>query len=400
MYFWESNSQMYMIIREAEIAFKKLASQFKAVALTGPRQSGKSTLARTTFPEKKYISLENPDIRQAASDDTRGFLSNLPHGAIIDEAQRVPEIFSYLQQVLDEDNERGKFILTGSNNFLMLENISQTLAGRIGYLELLPFSYNEISKIPDQELYLNHLIYSGGYPAITFDHIDPALWFPSYIRTYIERDVRQIKNITNLNLFQKLLYLCAGRVGQQLNLNNLAIECGVDHKTIGAWMGILQASYIIHLLPPFYNNFSKRIIKSPKLYFYDTGLACALLGINSAAELTNHSSRGALFENYITNELIKKRFNNGLRSNLFYWRDVSGHEIDIIIDHGSSALAIELKSGMTIIPDFIKGLVFWQELTKYKKSYVIYGGSEIQRRSDGITAIPWDNLEVIDDGLR
>ncbi len=386
-----------MIVRNAETTLKKLAIQFKAIALTGPRQSGKSTLARTSFPKKKYVSLENPDIRESALNDTRGFLKSMPDGAIIDEAQRVPELFSYLQQVLDESNEKGRFILTGSNNFLMLENISQTLAGRIGYLELLPFSYNEIQKIPEQEFHLNRLIFSGGYPAVTFDQIDPQFWFPSYIRTYIERDVRQIKNITNLNLFQKLLYLCAGRIGQQLNLNNLAIECGVDHKTIGAWIGILQASYVIHLLPPFYNNFSKRIIKSPKLYFYDTGLACALLRINFSAQLTNHSSRGALFENYIINELIKKRFNKGLRSNLFYWRDVSGHEIDVIIDHGSSVYAVELKSGMTVISDFFKGLLFWQELTKYKKSYIIYGGEESQSRSNGIEIIPWNKLDVLED---
>lgn len=396
LYFGESNSQLYMVTRIAEEVLQKLATQFKAIALTGPRQSGKSTLARTAFPNKKYISLENPDIREAAMADTRGFLKNLAGGAIIDEAQRVPELFSYLQQVLDENQEKGRFILTGSNNFLMLENISQTLAGRIGYLELLPFSYNEITEIPDQQLQLNPLIFAGGYPAITYDHVDPAYWFPSYIRTYVERDVRQIKNITNLNLFQKLLYLCAGRIGQQLNLNNLAIECGVDHKTIGAWIGILQASYVIHLLPPFYNNFSKRVIKSPKLYFYDTGLACALLGINSFAQLENHSSRGALFENYILNELIKQRFNKGLRSNLFYWRDVSGHEIDLVIDHGSSAYAVELKSGMTVVSDFFKGLLFWQDLTKYKKSYIIYGGEDNQSRSNGIEIVPWNQLEVLE----
>ena len=396
MYFWESNSQLYMIVRDAETILKKLTTQFKAIALTGPRQSGKSTLARTTFPEKKYLSLENPDIRESALTDTRGFLNNLPNGAIIDEAQRVPELFSYLQQVLDESDEKGRFILTGSNNFLMLENITQSLAGRIGYLELLPFCYNEIKKIRGYDLSLNNMIFSGGYPAITFDSIDVNFWFPSYIRTYVERDVRQIKNITNLNLFQKLLYLCAGRVGQELNLNNLAIECGVDHKTIGSWIGILQASYVIHLLPPFYNNFSKRIVKSPKLYFYDTGLACALLGITSSAQLPLHSSRGSLFENYIINELIKTRFNKGLRSNLFHWRDVSGHEIDVVADHGSYSIGIELKAGMTVIPEFFKGLTFWQSLTKYDKCYLIYGGEETQKRSNGIEVIPWNKSEVFD----
>ena len=383
-----------MIIRDAQAVLQKLATQFKAIALTGPRQSGKSTLARVTFPEKIYISLENPDIRESATNDTRGFLNNLPDGAIIDEAQRVPDLFSYLQQVLDESDEKGRFILTGSNNFLMLENITQSLAGRIGYLELLPFCYNEIQKIPGHDLSLNSMIFSGGYPAITFDRIDANFWFPSYIRTYVERDVRQIKNITNLNLFQKLLYLCAGRIGQELNLNNLAIECGVDHKTIGSWIGILQASYVIHLLPPFYNNFSKRIIKSPKLYFFDTGLACALLGISTPSQLTLHSSKGHLFENYIINELIKTRFNKGLRSNLFHWRDVSGHEIDVVADHGSQSIGIELKSGMTVIPDFFKGLTFWQSLTKYDKCYVIYGGDEIQKRSNGMEVIPWNSPAI------
>lgn len=192
------------------------------------------------------------------------------------------------------------------------------------------------------------------------------------------------------------MYLCAGRIGQQLNLNSLAIECGVDHKTIGSWIGILQASYIIHLLPPFYNNFSKRIVKSPKLYFYDTGLACALLGITSPSQLSLHSSRGPLFENYIVNELIKIRFNKGLRSNLYHWRDVSGHEIDVVVDHGSYAIGIELKSGMTVVPEFFKGLMFWQELTKYERSYVIYGGEEGQKRSNGIEVVPWNRQELFE----
>jgi predicted AAA+ superfamily ATPase len=383
-----------VITRTAEDILKKLASQFKAVALTGPRQSGKSTLARKVFPQKKYISLENPDIMEAARQDIRGFLRDLPDGAIIDEAQRVPELFSYLQQILDESGERGRFILTGSNNFLMLQTISQTLAGRIGYLELLPFSLSEMRMIKSYDLQLNNLIFSGGYPPVTYGGVEPGFWFPSYTRTYIERDVRQIKNITNLSLFQRLLYLCAGRVGQQLNLNSMAIECGVDHKTIGSWLGILQASYIVHLLPPFYNNFSKRIVKSPKLFFYDTGLACALLGITSPEHLSIHANRGALFENFILNEMVKMRFNKGLRSNLFYWRDVSGHEVDILIDRGGTPIGVELKSGMTVIPEFFKGLTFWQELTGQPAAYVIYGGDEVQKRNKTIEVIPWNKPEL------
>jgi predicted AAA+ superfamily ATPase len=383
-----------MIIRDAQAILEYLASQFKAIALTGPRQSGKSTLAKMAFPDKKYISLENPDVMAQAINDTRGFLRNLPDGAILDEAQRVPPLFNYLQQVLDETAGTGKFILTGSNNFGMLENISQSLAGRIGYLELLPFSYPEIKKIPGYDLQLDKLIYSGGYPAVTFNAINPQFWFPSYIRTYVERDVRQIKNISNLTLFQKLLYLCAGRIGQLLNLNSLAIECGVDHKTIHSWLGILQASYVIHLLAPYYNNYSKRILKSPKLYFHDTGLACALLGIHDSQQLYQHSSRGSLFENYVINELLKVRSNQGLRSNLFFWRDVSGHEIDVVADHGSYATAIELKSGMTVTPDFFKALTFWQSLTKNKKCYVIYSGEDVQKRNNGMEVIPWDRTDV------
>ncbi len=383
-----------MILRRSISTIKQLATQFKSVALIGPRQSGKSTLARMAFPDKNYISLENPDIKEYALSDPRGFLHDNQEGAIIDEAQRAPELFNYLQQILDESQEKGRFILTGSNNFLMLEGISQSLAGRIGYLELLPFSINEVNDISGFGKNVNERIFLGGYPTVTFEGIDSQMWFSSYIRTYIERDVRQIRNITNLSQFQRLLYLCAGRVGQQLNLSNLAVECGLDHKTIHAWIGILQASYIIHLLPPYYNNFSKRIIKAPKLYFYDSGLVNYLLGIKSSVELSNHPSRGALFENFIVNELLKNRFNKAQRSNLFYWRDVSGHEIDILIDQGQFVDAVEIKAGMTVRDDFFKGLKFWRKLTDPNKSYLIYTGEEEQKRTDNFHVLPW--IKVVD----
>lgn len=352
-----------------------LARQFKAVAIVGPRQSGKSTLARAVFPDKPYVSLENPDVKQRVSDDPLGFLKHYQQsGAVIDEAQRVPELFNYLQAILDETTKRGKFILSGSNNFLMLEKISQSLAGRVGYLDLLPFSMQEINRIPHYPKEPDSFLFLGGYPPVAYEKIENKYWFPAYVRTYVERDVRQIKNITDLNTFQRFLFLCAGRIGQQVNLSNLAVECGIDHKTAQSWLSVLQASYIVHLLPPYYRNYSKRIIKSPKLYFYDTGLACFLLSIRSVKELAHHAMRGALFENFIITELLKARFNQGQRSNLFYWRDVSGHELDLIIEKNPEPMAVEIKSSLTVSQEHFKGLVFWNKINPASKKILIYAG--------------------------
>lgn len=386
-----------MIPREAEKTLKTLAQQFRAVALVGPRQSGKSTLARNAFPDKQYVSLENPELKQRAENDPKGFLNQYSAGAIIDEAHRVPELFNYLQQVLDESTVRGKFILTGSNNFLMLEKITQSLAGRIGYLDLLPFSLQELQTIKNYTNEINSILFRGSYPAVTFEGVDTKFWFPAYVRTYIERDVRQIKNVIDLSTFQRFMFLCAGRVGQQLNLSNLATECGIDHKTAQSWISVMQASYIIHLLQPYYNNFSKRIIKSPKLYFYDTGLASYLLGLESDKDLTNHIMRGALFENFIINELIKKRFNQGLRSNLFYWRDVSGHELDLIVDKGTTPIAIEIKSGMTVHSDYFKGIEFWKKISNHLNGKIIYGGDESYKTDHRADVVSWRDLKNIED---
>lgn len=392
MYFWEFNSQSYMIPRIAENTLKNLASQFRAVALVGPRQSGKSTLAKTAFPGKQYVSLENPEVKQSALEDPKGFLKRFEQGAIIDEAQRVPELFNYLQQILDESNERGKFILSGSNNFLMLEKITQSLAGRIGYLDLLPFSYQELFTQSATKT-IDDLIFEGGYPAVAYEGIDPRFWFPAYVRTYIERDVRQIKNVTDLSTFQRFMFLCASRIGQQVNLSNLAIECGIDHKTAQSWLSVMQASYIVHLLPPYYKNYTKRIIKSPKLYFYDTGLACYLLAIEAAKNLINHAQRGALFENYIINELLKTRLNQGLRSNLFYWRDVSGHELDVIVDKNPHPIAIEIKSGMTLNTEYYKGLRFWNQLNPESQKILVYGGDHSFKQENGFNVTSWKKLD-------
>jgi predicted AAA+ superfamily ATPase len=377
-----------MIKRKAETVLRELASQFKAVALTGPRQSGKTTLAKMVFPKKPYVSLENPDERNLALNDPRQFLSRFQTGAILDEVQRAPELFSYLQQIIDESKSKGQFILTGSNNFALLENISQTLAGRVGYLELLPFSLSETEK-SGKALELDELIFSGSYPAVIYEKANPRLWFPSYIRTYVERDVRQIKNISSLALFQRLLYLCAGRVGQQLNLSSLANDVGLDYKTIQSWLGVLQNSYIIFLLPPYHNNFNKRIIKSPKLYFYDTGLASYLLGITNAKQLFNHSLKGALFENFVLAEMLKNRYNKGERSNLYYFRDSTGNEVDIVIDEGNKLTPVELKAGETISGDYFKNLHYWEALTGKKGGLVIYTGKEANIRQYNFAVENW-----------
>ena len=385
-----------MIVREAEIKLKQLATQFRAVVIMGPRQSGKTTLSKMAFPNKPYTSLETPSVRQFALEDPIQFLSQYPEGAILDEIQRAPELLSWLQQNLDANpTHKGKFILTGSNNLLLLENITQTLAGRVAFIELLPFSISELKQIPDALTDVNTVMWKGGYPPILTDAISPNDWFPSYIRTYVERDVRQIRNIGNLLLFERLLSLCAGRVGQEVNFTQLGNDVGMDYKTIQSWLGILQASYIIFLLPPFYKNFNKRVTKTPKLYFYDTGLACSLLRVNDPNLLFQHPFKGALFENFIITELMKNRFNQGQRSNLYFWRESSGYEVDVLIDEGLTQTAIEIKSGSTVHGEWLKGLKFWNSISKQSGGFVIYGGDEEQKRSEGLTIQSWRNISEL-----
>lgn len=386
-----------MITRTATEEVKILAKQFKAVAIVGPRQSGKTTLARSVFSNKPYVSLENPDIRRFATEDPRGFLEQYKDGAIFDEAQRVPELFSYLQQILDESPQKGLFILTGSNNFLLQENISQSLAGRIGYLYLLPFSTEEAQKAAQKSFSFEEALFYGGYPPIFDNQIPPERWLPNYISTYIERDVRQIKNISNLNLFERFLKLCAGRIGQLLNMNSLAIEAGVDSKTIASWLSVLESSFIIQLLKPHHQNFNKRLVKMPKLYFCDTGLACSLLGITKASQLTLHPLKGSLFENYVIGELIKDRYNKNIPFDLYFWRDNTGNEMDIVIDRGTFLYPIEIKAGKTVTSDYFKNLQFWSKTTGISEGTVIYAGDMLQKRSNGINVIPWNNLHELPD---
>jgi len=381
-----------MIQRTAKDKLKDLASKFKAVAVTGARQTGKTTLVKQIFKGKPYLSLENPETRNFALEDPRGFLASYPKGAILDEVQRAPELFSYLQEILDNSKVKGLFILSGSNNFLLQQNISQTLAGRLGYINLLPFSIEELKKsklLPDDD---DQLMLKGFYPPIYDQEIPPLDWCPNYIKTYIEKDVRQIKNITDLIVFERFIKLLAGRSGQELNNSALAVESGVDVKTIQSWIGILESSFIIYLLKPHFKNFNKTIVKRPKVYFYDTALVCYLLGIRNVLHLKTHPLRGSIFEGMVVTELIKKRTNAGLPINIYYWRDKTGHEIDVIIDNAGKLLPIEIKSGKTLNSEFFKNIEYWSKLSGAEKSVLLYAGDQNQKRTTGKEVLNWRNL--------
>lgn len=385
-----------MIQRTAAKKLLDLAGKFKAVAVTGARQSGKTTLVKDVFKGKPYVSLENPDMRNFAIEDPRGFLSNYPNGAILDEIQRTPDLFSYLQEVLDNSNAKGLFILTGSNNFLLQQSISQTLAGRIGIIHLLPFSIEELQNaemLPEDD---DLLMLKGFYPPVYDQGIPSEDWCPNYIRTYIEKDVRQIKNITDLLVFERFIKLLAGRSAQELNCSALAVETGVDVKTVQSWIGILESSFIVYLLKPHFKNFNKIIVKRPKVYFYDTALVCYLLRIKDATQLQAHPLRGAIFEGMVVTELVKKRLHAGLDMNLYYWRDKTGHEIDVLVDNGKTLLPIEIKSGKTISKIFFKNIQFWCRLSGEKKSLLLYGGSESQKHSDGKNIMNWRDIAGLD----
>ncbi len=378
-----------MYSRAAQDKLKQLARNFKAVAVVGPRQSGKTTLVKTLFDKKPYVSLENPDTMRFALEDPRGFLASFPKGAILDEAQRVPDLFSYLQEILDNSAKKGLFILTGSNNFLLQESISQTLAGRIGYLHLLPFSVAELQdagKLPAGD---DTLMLKGFYPPVHHQRIPASDWCSNYIKTYIERDVRQLKNIPDLLRFQRFLALLAGRTSQELNMNALSVEAGIDLKTVQSWLAILESSFIVFLLRPHFQNFNKTIVKRPKIYFYDTSLVCYLLRITSTVQLINHPLRGAIFETMVVSDFIKERTNHGKAIDLYYWRDKTGHEIDLIIDRGGKLLPIEIKSGKTVAADFFKNLNYWGRLSRTRRSVLLYAGSSRQKRSTGNEVWPW-----------
>lgn len=385
------------IKRELEGYLSYISTKYPVVTLTGPRQSGKSTLVQHVFPEKKYISLEDPDTQLFARQDPRGFL-NTYNNAVIDEAQKVPELFSYIQTLVDNTDTPGQFILTGSSNFLLFEKITQSLAGRTAVLQLLPFSLREIHSIKGFTDYEDYL-FTGFYPRIYKMDIHPGDFYPGYTKTYVERDVRTLRNIPDLIQFQLFVKLCAGRIGQLLNLSSLANDCGISHTTAKSWISVLEASFIIFLLRPHHKNFNKRLIKMPKLYFYDPGLAAYLLDIQSAEQVKTHYSKGALFELMIISEIMKRRLSQGQSAGVHFWRDKNGNEIDCLLESKGSLLPIEIKSGRTVSSDYFKGTDYFLKLAGNlaSKPYIVYGGTENQQRTTA-DVISWNRLDELNIG--
>jgi len=379
-----------MISREVEEPLRRLLRGFPVVTVTGPRQSGKTTLAKAVFAGKPYLSLEDPDVRRLALDDTRAFLDRLSDGAVLDEVQRAPELFSYLQTRVDADGRMGLFVLTGSQHFGLMSKVTQSLAGRTAFLELLPFSLHELEQAGIGPSGLDTMLFTGGYPALYDRRLSPREWFPAYVTAYVERDVRQLLKVQELETFQRFVRLCAGRSGQILNLSSLATDCGITHNTARAWISVLETSYILFQLRPHHANFSKRLVKSPKIYFYDTGLLCWLLGIQEAAQLATHPLRGNIFETFVVSELAKTRLNRGEPATFHFWRDSNGNEVDVIVDDGMKLMPIEIKSGQTLNRDFFAGLERWMNLAGDRAAVptLIYGGAD-NHVHKGINVFAW-----------
>lgn len=371
-----------------------LATKFPIVSVTGPRQSGKTTLIKHLFPDYTYVNLENPDTRQAARLAPRDFVHQSPKGLIIDEAQYAPEIFSYLQITADEGNQVGRFIICGSQHFLLMERISQSLAGRVGIVHLLPFSMAELQAAGQPRKEALNYIFDGFFPRLYDKDILPSDFYPAYIQTYIERDARQVINITDLDRFQAFVRLCAGRVGNLFNQTEVGTLVGIDKRTTQRWFSILQTGFQAFTLPPYFQNFDKRIIKTPKLYFWDTGIACSLLGIRSAEELYQHFARGPLFENFIIVEMLKQFYNKGIRPNAYFWSDRNMSEVDLLIDEGGKLFPMEIKAGQMVKSDFFKGIKVFNEASGNDPSLsnVIYGGESSYLHPQGVQIRSWFNL--------
>lgn len=389
-----------MYPRLLEKKLQDSACHYPIVVVTGPRQSGKTTLVRAAFPKHRYLSLESPDERDFAAEDPRGFLSHAGPRAILDEVQRVPDLLSYLQTLTDERDEPGQFILSGSQNLLLLHKVTQSLAGRAAVLHLLPLSLAELqsrSPLPMEKIgqpissHASHArkdlwktLFMGFYPRIHDKHLEPQDWLRNYYQTYVERDVRQIVNVGDIETFGRFVRLCAGRSGQLLNLSSLATDCGVTHTTARRWLSVLEASFLIYLLRPHHRNFNKRVIKSPKLYFIDSGLLCQLVRIQSPDNLKIHSMRGAIFEGFVVAEFLKQFLNNGLSPDLYFWRDSQGNEVDVLVETAGKIIPVEIKSGETVASDFFKGIGYWKKLNEPQKvpTALIYAGNESFSRSE------------------
>jgi len=379
-----------MIIRNISSTIKEACRYFSVITVTGPRQSGKTTLIKQLFPDYQYYSLENPDTKLLALNDPLGFLQSHEKGIILDEVQNAPELFSYIQGLVDDNHER-KFILSGSSNFALLKNITQSLAGRTAVFELLPLAYSEIAPLTEQKS-IDEILFDGLYPAIYAGEQTPSFLYPNYVKSYLDRDVRDLLNVKNMTQFHTFLRLCAGRIGSLFNASELANEVGVSVKTINSWLSVLQTSYIVYLLPPYFENIKKRLTKHPKLYFVDTGLACYLLDIENSTQLSRDKMRGHLFENFIVMEFLKNRYNKGKESNLYFYRDSNQNEVDLLLRNGNNFEITEIKSSMTYNPDFEKGIKYFSEIFKNRviNKQIIYCG-ELENSDGNVKLLNYKN---------
>lgn len=384
------------LIRNIYFAMHKMVGKYPILALTGPRQSGKTTMLKTMFSDYRYVNLENPDVRQYAENDPNGFLKEFDKYVIFDEVQRVPALFSYLQAIVDDSGTMGQFILSGSQNFHLMQNITQSLAGRVAIFKLFPFDNTELKSGGwfNEDDYLFNLT-KGFYPAIYDRDIPSKTFYSNYVQKYIQRDVTELVNIRDLRSFQNFLGLCAARSGQLLNLNALANECGISQPTAKSWLSALENSYILFQLHPYHKNFSKRIIKTPKLYFYDSGLLCYLLKINNKEQLQTHPLKGSLFENMMISEYVKQMYHQNNLKDLWFWRDSAGHEVDFMIEDDNGFQIVEFKASMTVLSDMFKGLDYFEELSGWDNlsKSLVYGGDKAQNRTKA-KVIPWKEFGV------